>query len=105
MLIDRFLIVLSNFFINYQISSAMSLLNIIETVELANPEAIFLHIISSFQTISSGIVHKRMCNLLLNGNVISSDSKLVCLKNVQEIVLQSTNRRFLSLAIILFYVS
>lgn len=71
----------------------MSLLNIIETVEFANPEAILLHIVSSFQAISSGIVHKRICNLLRNRNFTSPESKLRCLENVQEIVLQSTNRR------------
>ncbi|EFX77022.1 hypothetical protein DAPPUDRAFT_106588 [Daphnia pulex] len=78
------------------VSSAMSLLNIIENVELANSEAILLHIISSFQTISSGIVHRRMCKLVLNANFTSSESKLRCLKNVQKMFLQSTNQRWYS---------
>ncbi|XP_046649350.1 huntingtin-like isoform X2 [Daphnia pulicaria] len=78
------------------ISSAMALLNIIENVELANSEAILLHIISSFQTICSGIVHRRMCKLVLNANFTSSESKLRCLENVQKIVLQSANQRWYS---------
>jgi hypothetical protein len=72
----------------------MSLLNIIETaVEFANPEVFLLYIISSFQIISSGIVHKRLCNLLLKVNFTSSKSKERYFESVQEIVLQSTNRR------------
>jgi hypothetical protein len=82
----------------------MALLNIIENVELANSEAILLHIISSFQTICSGIVHRRMCKLVLNANFTSSESKLRCLENVQKIVLQSANQRFLALAHLLSYV-
>ena len=83
----------------------MSLLNILETVDLANSEPILLHIISSFQPICSGIVHKRMCKLVLNANFASSESKLRCLENVQKVVLQSTNRRFLALTHLLSYVS
>lgn len=72
----------------------MSLFNIIEALQIANVEEILLEVISSFQSLSNGVVHKKLERLLLKMNFSSAESQLQCLEKAQEIILQSKNERY-----------
>ncbi|KAK4002443.1 hypothetical protein OUZ56_004272 [Daphnia magna] len=78
------------------VAAAVSLFNIIEALQIANVEEILLEVISSFQSLSNGVVHKKLERLLLKMNFSSAESQLQCLEKAQEIILQSKNERWYS---------
>ncbi|XP_057364436.1 huntingtin-like isoform X1 [Daphnia carinata] len=76
------------------VAAAVSLFNIIEALQIANVEDILLEVVSSFQSISNGVVHKKLEKLLLKLNFACAESHLQCLKKAQEIILLSKNERW-----------
>lgn len=76
-------------------AAAFSFLNILEIVPIKKPEEILIGVVSGFQSICSGVIHNQMCEVLLKWNFASSESKLRCFQNIDQITFSSVNRRYI----------
>lgn len=72
-------------------------MNILEFVQIRKPEEVLIEVVSGFQSINSGIVHIKMCDIVLKWKFTSPESKHLFFKKFGQISIPSVNQRWVDI--------